>query len=312
MSPSPASDHFTYTAVNAVVPAVTAVTPATAATNATVVLYGSGFSMASQVTFGSAPAAGLYVPNDHVIVTSSPPSGTGPVQIHVTTPAGTNSQGPMFTFGTTPVGPQVGGLDPFQGTQLGGTNMNIYGVGFNFAASISFGSTTLSPCGSGPPGPCFVLNGDNYLYVNTPPQGPNPAQVDVRVTASGMTSPIAAADKYTFNAPVAPAVNAVDPQVASMFGGSGGAGLTVYGSGFSGATAVNVGSNMLPPCGPPGSGFFGGCFFIGGDNQINAPLPPGSPGTAEGAGATPARARALKAPAGQLTDQTPGPPTRSY
>src|SRR3989441_2101095 len=312
MSPVTASDHFTYAPVNAVVPTVTSVTPSTASTNATVVLYGSGFSMASQVTFGSAPAAGLYVPNDHVIVTSSPPNGTGTVQVHVTTPAGTNSTGAMFTFGTTPLGPQVGGLDPFQGTQLGGTNMNIYGVGFNFAASVTFGSTTLSPCGSGPPGPCFVLNGDNYIYVNTPPQGTNPAQVDVRVTASGIPSPIAAADKYTFVAPVAPAVNAVDPQVASTFGGSGGTGLTVYGSGFSGATAVNVGPNMLPPCGPPGGGFFGGCFFIGGDNQINAPIPPGSPGTVDVTVTTPTGTSALNPPADQLTYQTPGPPTVSY
>ena len=49
-------------------------------------------------------------------------------------------------------------------------------AGFNLAASVSFGSTTVSPCSFGPTGPCFSVNSDNLIYVSTPPQGTNPAR----------------------------------------------------------------------------------------------------------------------------------------
>ena len=274
-----AGDHYTYATPSAVVPTVTGVGPATGPSGSTVDISGSGFTTATGVTFGAGhPATSFSVVfgSDNLIQATSP-AGSGTVDIQVTTPAGTStvSANDRFTYGSAPAGPNVYGLDPNHGTSYGGTNVSVFGSGFTGASSVTVGTApALSPCSPGPQQPCFNLNGDSSINVNTPAGLVGPA--DVRVTVSGVTSPLTNADRYTYETPAAPVVGGIDPRRGSTAGGS--FGLGIYGSGLSGATSVSVGTTVLGPC---SSSTFGSCFQdVGGDTQLNINgMPPGTAGT---------------------------------
>lgn len=64
-----------------------------------VVITGTGFTGATRVAFGAAPA-GFDVSSDTQIITTAPPGGFGTVDVTVTTPAGTSATGPadLFTY----------------------------------------------------------------------------------------------------------------------------------------------------------------------------------------------------------------------
>ncbi len=88
-----------------VVPTVTAITPATghatATEGVTITITGTGFTGATGVTFGSAgPAASFTVSSDTEISATSQTSGSGTVDVTVTTLAGTSatSAADQFTF----------------------------------------------------------------------------------------------------------------------------------------------------------------------------------------------------------------------
>ena len=67
--------------------------------------------------------------------------------------------------------------------------------------------------------------------------------VDTVVTAPSGVSPITSADHYTYNAPAVPAVTGVSPNSGTTAGGGG---VYIYGSGFTGATAVSFGGSSTP------------------------------------------------------------------
>ena len=63
------------------------------------------------------------------------------------------------------------------------------------------------------------------------------------MTAPSGVSPITSADHYTYNAPAGPAVTGVSPNFGTT---AGGVGVYIYGSGFTGATAVSFGGSSAP------------------------------------------------------------------
>src|SRR4029077_9437820 len=252
--------------------------------------------------------------DDNHLYTKSPagPVGTT-VDIKVTTGSGTNViiLAHNFTF-TASGGPVVSGLDHNHGTSAGGIDLTIYGAGLQNVTTVSFG-TAVVQCGnplqpaagtaSGPwrpatsvrpqrraaplggggggPAPC-TRSGDNSLTLLTP-GGSAATTVDVIVTTqSGATSAASLADKFTFDAPQAPALNAVDPNRGSSLGGTL---ITLYGSGFSGATSVTFGTKVVSLCGGqlgparPAAGTTapggGGCAF-GTDAVLTVPSPSGT------------------------------------
>jgi GH25 family lysozyme M1 (1,4-beta-N-acetylmuramidase) len=85
---SPDQIGFTYAVAG---PVVTAVAPASGSAGGgdTVVITGTGFTGATDVSFGPASAAAMNVDADTQITATSPP-GTGTVDVTVTTPAGTS------------------------------------------------------------------------------------------------------------------------------------------------------------------------------------------------------------------------------
>jgi hypothetical protein len=92
---SPA-DQFTYD----VAPTVSGVSPSTGANggNTTVTITGSGFTPATQVDFGSNPAANFVVNSDTQIAAVSPVGAVGTVDITVTSPGGTSVKAKVDQF----------------------------------------------------------------------------------------------------------------------------------------------------------------------------------------------------------------------
>lgn len=113
-SATSAADQFTYIAL----PTVTGLSPSSgpSAGGTTVVITGTGFSNATGVTFGSAPALGYTLSNDNQI-TATAPAGSGMLNVRVTTPAGSSATTPssQYTYTTAPVAGNVtiGAVAPY-------------------------------------------------------------------------------------------------------------------------------------------------------------------------------------------------------
>jgi hypothetical protein len=236
---STASSADTFVFTTPPVPSVTNVSPSGGPSNGgpTVYISGSGLTGATSVSFGGTSGAGFTVTSDGLItVYHSPAQGTNPstVDITVTTPGGTSgvSTADRFTFGA-PIVPTVSAVSPNTGPAAGGTTAYITGTGFTSPVSVKFGATVPS---------FFTVISDTLISTISPAQGTNPSTVDVTVTSGGGTSATTTADQFTWGStppPTGPVVNAVSPNQGPTAGGTS---VTIYGSGLSGATAVNFGT----------------------------------------------------------------------
>ncbi|MBJ7598483.1 MAG: IPT/TIG domain-containing protein [Candidatus Dormibacteraeota bacterium] len=109
---------------------------------------------------------------------------------------------------------------------MGGTSVTITGSGFTAATAVHFGSVAAVS---------FVVNSDTSVTAVSPAQALG--TVDVRVTTPLGTSPVVSADHFTYLAP--PSVTSVRPESGPTGGGTA---VTVTGTHFTGATAVNFGT----------------------------------------------------------------------
>ena len=83
----------------------------------------------------------------------------------------------------------------------------------------------------------FLVQNDNVVTA-TAPAG-NLGAVDVKVTTAGGTTATSAADKFTYIVPPVPTVTGVSPASGPSTGGTT---VTITGTGFAGASAVNFGA----------------------------------------------------------------------
>jgi hypothetical protein len=215
-----ASDQYTYEAV----PAVTSISPAAGPLTAgtTVTITGTGLSGPTAVKFGS--TAGTILTNSSTSITVTAPAGTaGVVNVTVTTPGGISATGSgnKYTYTALPV---VSRISPAVGPLTAGTAVTITGTGLTGATTVNFGST---------PG-TITANTATSISVTAP--GGSGA-VDVTVITPGGTSSVTPADKFTYQA--APFVSSTSPIAGSVTGGRS---VTLYGTGFTGATVVDFGS----------------------------------------------------------------------
>ena len=92
-------------ALNAAVPTVTNVSPGTGLTSGgtVVTITGSGFTGATGVFFGGAPATSFTVDNDTTITATTPARNAGPLDVAVTTTDGTGVLTEGFTYGNVPL-----------------------------------------------------------------------------------------------------------------------------------------------------------------------------------------------------------------
>ncbi len=121
--------------------------------------------------------------------------------------------------------PTVSYLDTTAGPPSGGTTVHIYGSNFSGATSVKFGGVAAAS---------YTVTSPSTIIATTP--ATSAGTVDVDVTTPSGTNAATAADKYMF---ASVAVTGVGPSVGLTGGGTG---VTIYGWGFTGATAVNFGS----------------------------------------------------------------------
>jgi len=236
------SEVSTLPTVNLVLPTKGSVTGGT-----NVAVVGTNLTGAMSVSFGGVQSPSFLVDSPTSITAESPP-GTGTVDITVTTPSGTSqtSSADQFTYVTHP--PVVSAVNPTRGLITGGTKVSIVGSDFGAATSVNFGSNEATS---------FRRSGDD-LIVATSPAGTG--TVDITVTTPQGTSSLSTADEFTYVAQL-PTIRLVNPARGEV---SGGTTVTVLGSNFRGASAVNFG-------GTPATS-----FVVNSAHQITAVSPAGT------------------------------------
>jgi hypothetical protein len=241
------------TAEVAPAPAVAGISPNSGpdAGGTLVTITGTGFTGATAVDFGTTAATNVTVVNNATITADSP-AGSGVVDVSVITPAGTSatSSADQFTYIAAPT---VTGLNPTSGPAAGGTLVTITGTGFTGATVVDFGATAATEF--------TVINGTTITADSPAGTG----TVDVTVTTPDGTSATTPGNRFTYIAAAtttAPTVTGVSPNSGPTAGGTT---VTISGSGFTGATAVDFGttaatevvvvnSTTITAVSPPGAG----------------------------------------------------------
>ena len=104
--------------------------------------------------------------------------------------------------------------------------MTITGTGFTGATAVDFGAT-----------PATSVHVVSATQITATSPAETAGTVDVTVTTAGGTSATSSADQFTYVA--APTVTGVSPAAGPLAGGTA---VTITGTGFTGATAVDFGT----------------------------------------------------------------------
>ncbi len=222
-----AADHFTYGST----PTVTAVSPAVARTagGSTITITGTGFTGATQVSFGASLATPTVV-NDTTITVVAPAHAAGTVNVLVSTPLGTSADTAADDFVYTDK-PVVMSIDPTAGSTAGGTVVTVTGINFTGVTGVTFGGTAVT-----------ASNVSDTSLTVTSPAHAAAGSVDILVTTAAGTSDNTAADNFTYGS--TPVVTAISPSTGPIAGGTT---VTVTGTNFTGATGVLVDGNSVTP-----------------------------------------------------------------
>ena len=243
------ADQFTY--YPATNPAVSGISPNQGyITGGTVVtITGVQFTGVTSVLFGGVAATQFTVHSDTSITATVPADVSGTVDVTVATPTASSIDTPAdrFTYLLPPV-PVVTSLSTSSGGTAGGTLVTIQGTGFTTATSVTFGGVAAT-----------IDNrlGDTGLIVTAPADSAGPVVVVVTDPAGSSSSVLSSADQFTYIAPP-PVVLAVTPNSGGTTGGNR---ITVLGTGFAGASAVDF--NGTPAT----------SFTINSDNSITVVTP---------------------------------------
>ena len=135
-------------------PAVTGFTPATGPVGTTVIITGTDFTGATQVTFNGTSAPGFTVSGGGTMITANVPVGATSGVICVTTPVGTACSSASFTVILAPV---ITSFTPPAGPA--GTVVVLTGNNFTGATAVAF---------NGVNAPGFVVNSNTQITVTAP------------------------------------------------------------------------------------------------------------------------------------------------
>jgi hypothetical protein len=298
-SATSSADQFTYVMPVREPPTVTKVVPRSGPNvgGTSVEVVGTHFVEVMAVKFGSTNATSFTVKSETSITAVVPPytGGSASVPVTVTTPGGTSSTElkgtilPEFYFR---YGPTVASVSPNKGPFAGGTSVTIQGSAFEsfraadefppFVTAVKFGSINATS---------FTLPRENEILATAPA---GTGTVDVTVETPGGTSPTSSADLFTY----APTVTKVEPNIGPAAGGTS---VTITGTGFTGATAVQFGSNNAAS------------FTVNSATSITAVTPAGAGRvdvtvTAAGATSSPGQEQFVYAPTVSKVEPNSGPP----
>jgi hypothetical protein len=247
------ADQFSYLAA----PTVTGVSPSSGPVGGgtSVTISGTNFTGATQVLFGSVPAAAYTVVSATSVTATAPPQAPATLDVTVTTPGGVSatSGADQYTYQST--APSVSAVSPNRGPTAGGTTVTTTGANFTGATAVNFGTTAASS---------FTVTSDTQITAIAPAE--SAGTVDITVTTPYGTSAVGASDQFIF-ADAAPAtVTGVSPNSGAMAGGTS---VTLTGSGFTAATTVTFGSVAATT------------FSVVSDTQITVTAPPQAAGTVD-------------------------------
>lgn len=218
-------------------PSVTGLAPTSGAGSGgtKVFIVGDNLSTVTGVFFGSSPARSFTIQTvmGSTFVEAIAPSGSGTVQVRVTSPSGTSISGLVSTFTFYAVSPAaVSYVTPYVGPESGGRIVTISGSGFATATDVVFGATSVS---------WFSVASDGLLYALVPP-GTGVVYVAVRNASD------AASSTYPYYYYPAPTVDRIEP---SRGPSDGGGGVAIFGSRFEyGVTGVWFGDTPASFSGP--------------------------------------------------------------
>ncbi|MBT0768317.1 IPT/TIG domain-containing protein [Kineosporia sp. J2-2] len=249
-APSP-SARFQYTSAP-LAPAVTGLSPdnGPVAGGTTVTITGTGFTGATQVTFGGTAAASFTVVDDTTITALTPAGQAGDRAVRVVTPVGTSPVSAAATY-TYTAAPGVTAVSPYAGTTAGGTRVTITGTRLTGATAVTFDGITVAP----------TVTDDTTLTAVTPAHAAGP----VDVTVTGPTGTGTLTQGYRYVAPgSAPVLTAVTPSRGPAAGGDT---VTLSGVGLTGASAVTLGGTSVS-------------FTVVSDTEITLTVPINGTGTA--------------------------------
>ncbi len=233
-SSTASADLFNYTAP---LPTVSGLFPASGSADGgtQVTVNGTGFASVTGVSFGTIPALHWTINSPSQITVIAPASpanqaaSTGPVDVAVSTVAGTSATSVADQFTYTPPVPVVNSVSPNQGATDGGTIVSILGADFLNATGVLFGSVAAAS---------FTINSADSISAIAPASAAGATgTVDVTISSAAGTSPTSAADDFIYTSPLAQILS-ISPADATL---DGGVAVTISGNDLSGVTAVSFG-----------------------------------------------------------------------
>ncbi len=214
-------------------PTVTSLNPATGPTTGAnaVTITGANFTGATAVDFGTTPAT--FTVTNATTIAATAPAGAGTIDVTVTTGSGTSNVtvNDQYTYiaPPPPPAPTVTSLSPTSGPSTGATPVTITGTNFTGATAVDFGTT---------PATFTVTNATTIAA--TAPAGAG--TIDVTVTTGSGTSNVTVNDQYTYIAPPPPPAPTVTSLSPTSGPSTGATPVTITGTNFTGATAVDFGT----------------------------------------------------------------------
>ena len=179
---------------------------------------------------------------EHFVITAVSPTGTGTVDVTVTTPEGTSpiSEADEFIYG-----PHIITVAPNRGPAGGGTSVTITGTDLAGVTAVKFGSANATS---------FKVNSSSSIAAVSPE---GTGTVDVTAVDPEASSEITAGDQFSYVP--APTVTGVSPPGGPEAGGTE---VAITGTNFTEVTAVHFG---MTPVG----------FTVNSEGLITLDSPPG-------------------------------------
>ena len=164
-----------------------------AAGGTTVTIYGTNFTGATAVQFGTVNATSYTVDSTGTVITAVSPAGTANTYpyITVTTPGGTSPDSVAYTFeyvAATTGAPSITGIAPVNGPAAGGTTVTIFGTNFTGATAVQFGTVNATS---------YTVSSTGVITAVSPAGTAN-TYVAITVTTPQGTSPQSGVDTFEF------------------------------------------------------------------------------------------------------------------
>ncbi|MHA3835742.1 IPT/TIG domain-containing protein [Terrabacter sp. AAH1] len=191
---------------------------------AVLTISGTRLALVSAVDFGGRRATGLTRVSSTTIQVTVPSHAQGTVDVRVTSPGGISPVVVSDQFTYQPV-PTLTALSPALAPTAGGGIVTLTGTGYDRVSAVTF---------DGVPATAVTRVSATQVRVTIPAH--LEADVDVRVTTPGGTSPVVPAGRFAYQDP--PTITSVAPASGPLRGGTV---VTLRGKSFTALSGVSIG-----------------------------------------------------------------------